>query len=100
MKRRLSWYKFNGMVGFVIYGIWINVLLRMPIQRRYHTDIFSDTTESGKYVRETVKFKVPKVWGKVSEQLYDLGYQFPEMNEVISGDFPATLIENYQGKLD
>ena len=67
-----------------------------PVNRALYTELFTDMTESGKYVRNAVRTDKPKVWSKISEQLFDLGYQFPEMNEVVSGDFPTALIDRYQ----
>ena len=96
-KRRMSWNKFNFPVGVILYAGYLNSILHIRIPRSLHTQIFTDQTERGKYVREVCRTKNPYVWKSISKQMYDLGYQFPEMNEVVSGQFPTYFVSEYQG---
>lgn len=69
-----------------------------PSSSHLYTEIFTSECESGRYVRERLRDNSPAIWKKVSKQLYDLGYHFPEMNEAVSGEFPSALISDYFGE--
>ena len=95
-KRRLSDHKIGVPIGFTLWVSYCKLIACLPLRIKLYTNIFTDPSDSGKYVRETVKKHSPMVWRSVSKQLYDLGYNFPEMNEVVSGNFPTGLINIYE----
>lgn len=62
----------------------------MEVGRRLTTEIFADEGEDGAYIRRTLKEKRPGLWRGISNQLYHLGYNFPEINELKSNiEFPT-----------
>jgi hypothetical protein len=63
-----------------------------PVSRRLYTEIFTDQSPDGKYVRSELRESTPHLWAHISKQLYDLGYRFEEMNE-ISTEVPTALLE-------
>ena len=97
--RRLSGHKVNIPLGFIVYVYFAEFFSEVAVPCTYYTSIFTDATESGKYVRETVRLHNPQVWRTISEQLYQLGYRFPEMNQAVSGDFPTALLDVYEASL-
>lgn len=62
------------------------------IPRRIYTEIFTDESPDGKYVRAELRESTPHLWAHISKQLFDLGYRFEEMNEV-SMKVPTALLE-------
>jgi hypothetical protein len=54
----------------------------VEVGRRVTTEIIADEGEDGTYVRETLRTKRPGLWRGLSYQLYKLGYNFPEINEL------------------
>ena len=95
-KRRLSDHKIGVPLGFAFFITYCKLLALKPVPLKMYTSIFTDTSESGRYVRKTVKKRSPQVWKNVSEQLHSLGYNFPEMNEMVSGEFPTALLNAYE----
>jgi hypothetical protein len=59
----------------------IYYLCTVPIPRKLYTDILTDPTLDGIYVRNAIKGRKPALWRGISKQLYERGYQFEEMNE-------------------
>jgi hypothetical protein len=65
-------------------------MCNVEIGRRITTEVLADDGEDGAYVRETLREKRPGLWKGVSNQLYHLGYQYPEINEVRTNiEFPT-----------
>lgn len=62
------------------------------IPRRLYTEILTDESPDGVYVRRELKESTPHLWSHISKQMYDLGYRFEEMNEVSMG-VPTALLE-------
>lgn len=57
------------------------------------TEVFTDPGQDGSYIRETLRFQRPGIWKDISVQLYDLGYEFPEINELRSNvEFPVEYV--------
>jgi hypothetical protein len=79
-----------------MWCFWAQVISYTKVSSKMYTDVFTDMTESGKYVRKTIKLRSPEVWGTISSQLYEMGYSFPEMNEAVSGEFPTALVGAYE----
>ena len=62
------------------------------VPRRLYTEILTDETPDGKYVRSELRESTPHLWAHISKQLYELGYRFEEMNEV-SLEIPTAVFE-------
>lgn len=66
---------------------------RKPIPNRIFTELLSDPTDDGTYIREELRRNKPGLWTQVSPQLYNLGFRYPEINEVRSNvEFPVEFI--------
>ena len=94
--RRLAGHKFNIPMGICVFTGICQAIGNLPRSDKLYTAVFTDLSESGKYVRKTVKKNSPEVWVKVSRQLYHMGYSLPEMNEAVSGEFPTALVQAYE----
>ena len=62
------------------------------VPRRLYTEILTDESSDGKYVRTELRQSTPHLWSHISRQMYALGYRFEEMNEV-SMDVPTAILE-------
>jgi len=70
-------------------------MTRVPIPKRAYTDAFCDETQDGTYLRSTMKTHNPGLWGFISKQLFELGYEFEEINELRTNtEFSRTFITN------
>jgi hypothetical protein len=58
-----------------------------PIPRKLYTDLICDNGLDGAYIRETLRTRKPGLWSKLSRQLFENKFNFPEMNEHIGRDF-------------
>lgn len=58
-----------------------------PIPRKLYTDLICDNGQDGTYIREILRTRKPGLWSKVSHQLFENKFNFPEMNEHISKEF-------------
>ena len=96
VSRRLAEHKIAIPLSIPVYIFYNCFLGSIRLPSKLFTSIFTDPSESGKYVRRTVKRLTPQTWRVISSQMFDLGYRFPEMNEVVSGEFPTALIEAYE----
>ena len=72
-------------------------MFTMPMPRRLYTQILTDPDLDGTYVRSRIKHGQPGLWRKISRQLYDKGYKFPEINELTENvtEFPQELINKF-----
>lgn len=66
--------------------------MQRPINRRLYTEMLSDETEDGTYLRSQLKEKCPNLWSSVSKQMYELNYRFPEMLEMHE-QMPTAILE-------
>lgn len=70
-------------------------LCTVPIPKKLYTDILTDPTLDGSYVRSTIKTRKPALWRGISQQLFERGYQFPEMNEIKDAiEFPEDFVKS------
>jgi hypothetical protein len=77
------------MCYFVPFSIWR--MTNVEIGRRISTEILADDGEDGTYIRETLREKRPGLWRGISSQLYHLGYNYPEINELRTNqEFPTS----------
>lgn len=64
-----------------------------PIPRRLYTEILTDPSEDGSYIRRQLKYGKPGLWQVISKRMADKGYLFPEMNEYIrKTEFPTDFV--------
>lgn len=76
------------MCFFTPFSIWR--MAHVEVGRRLTTEVLADDGDDGTYVRETLKAKRPGIWRGLSSQLYSLGYNFPEINELNTNlEFPT-----------
>lgn len=80
-----SRYNFLGMTIF--YPIFLYLGFTRPVPRKLYSDIVCDNGADGAYVREVLRTRKPGLWQKLSKQLYDNKFNFPEMNEYKGSDF-------------
>ena len=67
----------------------------VPIPRKLYTDILTDPTLDGSYVRGAIKNRKPALWRGLSKQLFEHGYEFPEMHEVKGAtEFPTDFVSS------
>lgn len=66
--------------------------MNRPIKRRLYTEIITDQTQDGLYIRERLREKTPALWSHLSKQLFDLNYRFPEMQE-LGVQIPTSILE-------
>ena len=62
------------------FSLWR--MCNVEIGRRLTTEVLGDDGEDGTYVRETLRARRPGLWKGISRQLYELGYDYPEINEL------------------
>ncbi len=75
---------------------WIlsfNFFIHKPIKRRLYTEIFTNDTEDGEYLRETMRERNPNIWRYISSQMHTLGHNFKEMDEYNVSEFPTALMK-------
>ena len=64
-----------------------------PIPRRLYTEIVTDESLDGEYLRGRLKQSVPGLWRKLSHQLARKGYKLKELNENLSNtEFPLDFV--------
>jgi hypothetical protein len=78
-------YSFVGMgVFWPIFMYWG---FTRAVPRKLYTDVICETGNDGAYVREVLRTRKPGLWAKVSKQLFDNKFNFPEMNEFKGNEF-------------
>lgn len=79
-------------------GIFLPVFLgwgyTRPVPRKLYTDIIANDGPDGAYVRESLKTYKPGLWNKVSQQLYNLKFSYPEMHEYKGTEFPSNFVNS------
>ena len=76
-----------------IYPLMMWRWTHYPKGCRILTEIMTDPTDDGTYIREQLKTHRPGLWREVSEQLYNLGYEYPEINELRTNhEFPIEYV--------
>eukprot|EP01017_Pseudomicrothorax_dubius_P005717 TRINITY_DN114_c0_g1_i1.p1 TRINITY_DN114_c0_g1~~TRINITY_DN114_c0_g1_i1.p1 ORF type:complete len:141 (+),score=44.75 TRINITY_DN114_c0_g1_i1:62-424(+) len=81
----------------VIWPMTMWFAYTLPLPRRLYTEIVSDKTDDGSYVRQRIKQSLPGLWRRLSRQLLNKGYRFPEINEVTEDrtQFPTDFISKH-----
>ena len=97
-QRSHSGYRYQWPYFLLAYPMTCWFLFTLPIPRRLYTQILTDPDLDGNYVRNRLKNATPGLWRKVSRQLYNQGYRFPELNEVSEGvtQFPADFVNKFK----
>jgi hypothetical protein len=81
---------FFGMSIFYPIFLWWGYT--RPIPRKLYTDVIADSGPDGQYIRESLKTYKPGLWSKVSTQLNQLNFNFPEMHEFNGTTFPSNFV--------
>ncbi|KAL4471538.1 hypothetical protein ABPG74_008431 [Tetrahymena malaccensis] len=64
-----------------------------PIPRRLYTEIICSNNADGAYVRNRIKQQKPGIWRKLSQQLYNKNFRFPELNQDLTAtEFPLDYV--------
>ena len=71
----------------IFYPLFLYWGYTRPIPRKLYTDIIADNGADGTYVREILRTRKPGLWQKVSHQLHENSFNFPEMNEYSGIEF-------------
>lgn len=56
-------------------------IYKVQIPRRLYTEIFTDPTADGTYLRSALRNNAPALWARFSSRLAARGYDFPEMHQ-------------------
>ncbi len=80
-----SRYHFIGLSIFYPIFLWWG--FTRPVPRKLYSDLICDTGADGSYVREILRTRKPGLWQKVSAQLHENNFNFPEMNEYKGPEF-------------
>lgn len=93
-QRAHSGYRYQWPYFFLAYPLTCWFGFTLPIPRRLYTEIFTDDDIDGTYIRNRIKYAAPGLWRKLSRQLFEKGYTFPELNEVTEGvtKFPTDFV--------
>jgi hypothetical protein len=96
-QRSHSGYRYQWPYFFLAYPITCWFAFTLPIPRRLYTEILTDPDIDGTYIRNTIKYSAPGLWRKISRQLFNKGYRFPELNEATEGitRFPSDFVHPY-----
>lgn len=78
----------------IFYPIFLYWGFTRPIPRKLYTDLICDNGADGSYIREILRTRKPGLWNKLSKQLYENKFVFPEMNEFTAGTFGASFVEH------
>lgn len=70
---------------------WVGYIT--PIPRRLYTEILTDTTDDGTYIRSSLQIHAPALWRRLSHRMAQRGYLFPEMHENLKKtEFPVDFV--------
>ena len=87
--------RFNFMGMAIFWPVWMYYGFTRPMPRKLYTDVIADSGPDGSYVRETLRVKKPGLWQKVSAQLHENRFNYPEMNEYSVGvEFPTGFVSS------
>lgn len=79
VNRGIGQSRFNFVGMMLFYPIFLYYGFTRPLPRKLYTDILADSGDDGEYVRSALAFKRPGLWKKISTQLEEKGFEFPEM---------------------
>jgi len=78
----------------IFYPVFLAWGYTRPLPRKLYTDVIADIGPDGTYVRESLKSYKPGLWSKISSQLNDLNFNFPEMHEFKGTTFPSNFVNS------
>ena len=85
-------YKYYIPFYVTAYFGLLTFLPKLTISRKLYTDLLTDPTQDGALIRRTLRFERPALWQFISKQLQNENYSFPEMNDLLAEEFPASMI--------
>lgn len=93
IRRSHSGMRFFGPIFAFVYPMIAFKMGRVPVPKRVYTDLLCDEGQDGTYLRSTLRQEQPGLWSFISKQMYDLGYQFEEINELRTNtEFTRTFV--------
>lgn len=78
----------------IFYPIFLYWGFTRPVPRKLYTDLIAGNGADGQYIRETLRTRKPGLWAKVSKQLFDNHFMFPEMNEYTGVEFGHGFVQH------
>lgn len=78
----------------IFYPIFLYWGFTRPVPRKLYTDLIADNGADGSYIREVLRTRKPGLWAKISQQLNDNHFSFPEMNEYTGTDFGNGFVQH------
>jgi len=78
----------------IFYPIFLWWGFTRPVPRKLYTDIIADNGADGTYVREVLRTRKPGLWQKLSKQLSDNHFMFPEMLEFTGTEFGTGFVNH------
>mgnify|MGYP001010018655 CR=1 FL=1 len=95
-RRSHSGYRYQWSYFVITYPLVAWVGMTTPIPRRLYTELLADPGYDGAYIRARVKQNTPGLWRKLSHQLWEKGYRFPECNEYTDTiHFPTDFVNRH-----
>ena len=88
-------HRFNFFGMSIFWPITLAFGLTRPVPRKLYTDVLADSGPDGAYIRESVRMMKPGLWLKLSQQLYELKFDYPEMLEHSGTDFPSNFVNTH-----
>jgi len=86
--------RFNLMGMALFYPLFLYWGFTRPVPRKLYSDLICDNGADGTYIREILRTRKPGLWQKVSKQLFDNNFNFPEMNEFKHTEFGAGFVSH------
>lgn len=78
----------------IFYPVFLAWGYTRPLPRKLYTDVIADSGLDGTYIRESLKTYKPGLWSKISVQLNNLNFSFPEMHEFKGTSFPSNFVNS------
>ncbi len=78
----------------IFYPIFLWWGFTRPVPRKLYTDLICDNGADGHYIREVLRTRKPGLWNKLSKQLFENKFMFPEMNEFTATDFGVSFVNH------
>jgi hypothetical protein len=79
--RGIGQSRFNFIGMGIFYPIFLYWGYTRPLPRKLYTDVICDNGDDGTYIRQILKNRKPGLWRKISSQLHENNFSFPEMIE-------------------
>jgi hypothetical protein len=78
----------------IFYPIFMYWGFTRPTPRKLYTDLIADNGADGTYIRELLRTRKPGLWAKLSAQLHNNHFNFPEMNEYTGIEFGSGFVKH------